>query len=121
MNYSFFFVFRRIRKGRRFLTVHGLNGVDLRYWPTDTQRKLLDVRNQLGDILLIGRRNEAAVTQIAFLFASFACQDVAGKCATTFDLAGAGFLETLGCAAVGLDLWHFFSPLLIYLSWGRQS
>jgi len=68
---------------------------------------ILHVWYELGNVLVIGRGYDTALTKIAFALACFAGENMAGKCTASLDLAGAGFFETLCCAAVSLDFRHF--------------
>jgi len=73
---------------------------------------VLQVRNKAGDILVIDGLYDRTLPKVPFIFTCLGGQDMTGKSMAPFDLAGAGLLETLRGAPVGLDFGHGISPLL---------
>lgn len=73
-----------------------------------SDEKYLHIRYQLGDILLINCGYSCARAKLALALPRLGGQYVACECMTSLDLAGTGFLEALGSAAIGLDLGHHF-------------
>jgi hypothetical protein len=61
---------------------------------------------------MVYRCNNGSLTKIALVLGSLGGQNVTGESMTSFDLARAGFLETLGRSPVCLDFRH-----LSYLPW----
>jgi hypothetical protein len=74
---------------------------------------LLHVGNQFGDILRIHRRDQSALAKIALSLPGLGGQYMTCETLRSFDLAGTGLFEALGCAPVGLYLGH--RPLLLSL------
>ena len=70
------------------------------------EKNRLFVRNQTGDILLVNSCYNGTAAKITLTLAAHWCQNMTGKSASTLDAAGSCFLEALGSAAVGFNLWH---------------
>jgi hypothetical protein len=67
---------------------------------------LLHVRDQSRNILVVRRTDYGCLTQVTLPLGGFGREDVTGKGMTSYDFAGAGFLEPLCGSPVGLDLGH---------------
>jgi len=73
---------------------------------------LSHIRDQLGNVFLVGSGNQAALPKLTLPFGGLGGKDMAGEGIASFDLAAAGLFETLGGAFVGLDLGHLYFSLV---------
>jgi hypothetical protein len=55
---------------------------------------------------MIRIRDERRTAELALGFGGLGGEDMAHLRLATLELAGAGLMKALGCAAVGLQLWH---------------
>src|SRR5260370_10127852 len=65
------------------------------------------VRDHAGDNLVIRIRDERRATELALGLGRLRGEDMAHLGLAALELAGAGLMKALGCAAVGLQLWHW--------------
>jgi hypothetical protein len=57
--------------------------------------------------VLIRIRDENRATELTLGLGRLGGEDVAHLRLAALELAGAGLMKALGCAAVGLQLWHW--------------
>ena len=64
------------------------------------------VGEHAGDVVVIRIRDKRRAAELALGAVRLRGEDVAHLGMAALELAGAGLMEALGCAAVGLQLWH---------------